>query len=122
MAPIWSAMRSWRKCRSGWIWRENFGDAAFKRRYRIEGAPDLAALRRLGLDLPVAAEGSVGVDATITEAPGGREVELALDLAPAAIDAPRIGWRKPAGEPGHPRCVHGDPGRRADPGHQDSGW
>ena len=69
--------------------RENFGDAAFKRRYRIEGAPDLAALRRLGLDLPFAADGSVGVDATITEALGGREVELALDLAPAAIDAPQ---------------------------------
>ncbi|MGH6896483.1 MAG: AsmA-like C-terminal domain-containing protein [Geminicoccaceae bacterium] len=79
--------------------RENFGDAAFKRRYRIEGAPDLAALRRLGLDLPIAAEGSLGLDATITEAPGGREVELALDLAPVAIDAPRIGWHKAAGEP-----------------------
>jgi uncharacterized protein YhdP len=80
-------------------WRENFGDGTFKRRYRIEGAPDVAALRRLGLDLPVAAEGSLGVDATITEAQGGREVELALDLAPAAIDAPRIAWRKPEGEP-----------------------
>ena len=27
-------------------------------------------------------------------------MELALDLAPAAIDVPRIGWRKAAGEPG----------------------
>jgi Protein of unknown function/AsmA-like C-terminal region len=80
--------------------RENFGDAAFKRRYRIEGGPDLAALRRLGVDLPVAAEGSLGVDATITEAPGGRQAELALDLNPVAIDVPRIGWRKATGEPG----------------------
>jgi len=80
--------------------RENFDDAAFKRRYRIEATPEIAALRRLGLDLPVAAEGSLGVDATVTEASGGREVALALDLAPVAIDAPRIGWRKTAGEPG----------------------
>ena len=80
-------------------WRENFGDAAVERRYRIEGAPDLAALRRLGVDLPIVAEGSVRVDATVTEAPAGREMALALDLAPVAIDAPRIGWRKAAGEP-----------------------
>jgi Protein of unknown function/AsmA-like C-terminal region len=80
--------------------RENFGDAAFKRRYRIEGTPDLAALRRLGLDLPIAADGSVELDATITEVAGGHEVELTLDLAPVAVEAPMIGWRKPAGEPG----------------------
>ncbi|MGH6905427.1 MAG: DUF3971 domain-containing protein, partial [Geminicoccaceae bacterium] len=79
--------------------RENFGNATFKRRYRIEGTPDVAVLQRLGLELPVAADGSLGIDATITEAQGGREVELALDLAPAAIDAPRIGWQKAAGEP-----------------------
>jgi len=80
--------------------RDNFGDAAFKRRYRIEGAPDLAALRRLGLDLPVAAEGSVGLDATITEVSGGHEVDLALDLAPLAVEAPGIGWRKAVDEAG----------------------
>jgi hypothetical protein len=80
--------------------RENFGDAAFERRYRIEGTPDLASLERLGLDLPIAANGSVGVDATITEGAGGHEVELALDLAPAVIDVPSIGWRKEADEPG----------------------
>jgi hypothetical protein len=80
--------------------REDFGDAAIRRRYRIEGAPDLAALRRLGRDLPIAADGSVGVDATITEVPGSHEVDLALDLARVAVAAPMIGWRKPAGEPG----------------------
>ena len=80
--------------------RENFGDAAFMRRYRIEGAPDLAALRRLGVDLPIAADGSVELDATITEVSGGHEIELALDLAPVAVEAPGIGWHKPAGEPG----------------------
>ncbi|HZA66946.1 MAG TPA: AsmA-like C-terminal domain-containing protein [Geminicoccaceae bacterium] len=80
--------------------RENFGAAAFKRRYRVGGAPDLATLQRLGLDLPFAADGSVGVEATITEGVGVHEVELALDLAPAAIDVPRLGWHKPAGEPG----------------------
>jgi hypothetical protein len=80
--------------------RENFDDAAFERRYRIQGVPELATLRRLGLDLPIAAEGSVGVDATITEAANTHRVKLALDLAPAAIDVPEIGWRKAAGEPG----------------------
>jgi uncharacterized protein YhdP len=80
--------------------RENFGQAAFERRYRIAGVPELAMLRGLGLELPVGADGSVGVDATITELPGRREAELALDLAPLAIEAPLIGWRKPAGEPG----------------------
>lgn len=80
--------------------RENFGDAAFRRRYHIEGVPELAALERIGLELPIAADGRVAVNATITEASNLHEVALALDLAQVAIDVPRIGWRKDAGEPG----------------------
>lgn len=80
--------------------RENFDEGASGRRYRIEGTPEVAALERLGLALPIAADGSIGVEATITEAASRHEVRLALDLTPAAIDAPEIGWRKQPGEPG----------------------
>lgn len=74
-------------------------DAEFERRYQVQGTPDVAVLDRFGLDLPVALGGTVGLDATVTETPGGRAVELALDLTPTAIESERLGWTKPAGEP-----------------------
>ena len=49
-------------------WRENFADnAAFKRRYHVQGTIDVQALRRFGLDLPIPATGSSAIDATMTE-------------------------------------------------------
>jgi uncharacterized protein YhdP len=80
--------------------RENFGPAAFERRYHIKGTPEIEALRRLGLDLPLVAEGAVGIDARITEARGSHAIELALDLAPLALEVQELGWRKAAGAPG----------------------
>ncbi len=83
-------------------WRENFADnAAFKRRYHIQGTFDVQALHRLGLDLPIPATGTSQIDATITESAKAREAKLALDLGPLAVDVPALGWQKPKDEAGH---------------------
>jgi hypothetical protein len=82
-------------------WRENFADdAAFKRRFHLQGLLDAEDPQRLGLELPVQAQGSFGVDATVLEAAAVLEAEVALDLEALAIEAPALGWRKPAGEAG----------------------
>ena len=82
--------------------RENFADnAAFKRRYHLQGTVDVEALRRFGLDLPIPATGSSAIDATMTEQAKGREAKLALDLGPLAVDVPALGWQKPKDEAGH---------------------
>ena len=81
--------------------RENFSDdAPFERRYRALGQVDAAAIARLAGDLPLELAGAVGVDATIVEAAGTREAEVALDLGPLAIASPWLDWRKAQGEPG----------------------
>jgi uncharacterized protein YhdP len=81
--------------------RETLGDAAgIDRRYRVEGSPDAARLRELGLDLPITLDGEVGIAATVTEASGVRTAEVALDLTPTAIQVPQLNWRKAAGETG----------------------
>jgi uncharacterized protein YhdP len=77
--------------------RENAG---IKRRYQVEGSPDAARLRELGVDLPVTLEGEVGVAVTVTETPAMRTAEVTLDLTPATIDVPQLNWRKRAGEAG----------------------
>jgi uncharacterized protein YhdP len=82
-------------------WRENFADdAPFKRRFHLQGQLDAADPQRLGLALPVPAQGSFGLDATVLEAAEALEADLALDLDALAIEAPALGWRKPAGEAG----------------------
>lgn len=81
--------------------RENFADGADPaRRYRVVGTPETAVLTGFDIDLPFAIEGVFGLDATVSESPGVRAVDLALDLAPTAIEVPELGWTKPAGEPG----------------------
>ncbi len=81
--------------------RENFADdAPFERRYQAQGVVDVEAITRLVGDLPLELAGALGVDATIVENPGVRQVEAALDLAPLAIAVPRLGWHKAAGEAG----------------------
>jgi Protein of unknown function/AsmA-like C-terminal region len=77
--------------------RENAGT---HRRYQVEGSPDAARLRELGVDLPITLEGEVGVAVTVTETPAGRTAEVTLDLTPATIDVPQLNWRKGAGEAG----------------------
>ncbi|HSA80816.1 MAG TPA: AsmA-like C-terminal domain-containing protein [Geminicoccaceae bacterium] len=82
-------------------WRENFADdAPFERRFHLQGRLDSEDPRRLGLELPVAAQGSFGLDATVLEAAKVVRAEVALDLEALAIDAPKLGWRKSAGEAG----------------------
>jgi uncharacterized protein YhdP len=85
--------------------RENFADdAPFERRYRALGEVDAAAIAQLlgdrGDDLPLDLAGVVGVDATMVEAGGAREAEVALDLGPLAVASPWLDWRKAEGEPG----------------------
>jgi hypothetical protein len=82
-------------------WRENFAaDAAFERRFQLSGTVDAAASERFGLALPLPVAGAVGVAATVVEARGVREAEIDLDLAPLAIEVPRLGWQKAAGAAG----------------------
>jgi uncharacterized protein YhdP len=82
-------------------WRENFADdAAFERRYELSGTIDAGAPERFGLTLPLPAGGSVGLAATVVEAAGVREASLDLDLAPLALEVPRLGWQKAAGTAG----------------------
>jgi hypothetical protein len=79
--------------------REQLG-GGINRRYRVSGSPDAALLQELGLELPVTLEGKIGVSATVTESPDARNADIALDLTPTAIEAPRLGWRKAAGQAG----------------------
>jgi len=80
------------------VWRENFGRAAFRRRYEIKTTVDAAELWRLaGTALPQIT-GPIGVQAIMTEtAAGAGSVSAALDLKQSTIAVPEIGWRK---EPG----------------------
>jgi uncharacterized protein YhdP len=80
--------------------QESFDGVGVNRRYQVEGSPDAARLRELGVDLPITLEGEVGVAATLTETSAMRTAEITLDLTPAAIDVPQLNWRKEAGEPG----------------------
>jgi uncharacterized protein YhdP len=81
--------------------RENFDDdAPFSRRYQVQGTVDDQAIARLAGDLPLELSGALGLDATIVEKAGLREVEVALDLAQLAIASSDLGWSKAAGEPG----------------------
>jgi uncharacterized protein YhdP len=81
--------------------RGNFADdAPFERRYRAKGVVDVAAVGGLIGDLPLELSGTLGVDATMVETDGVREVEVALDLTPLALASPWLDWRKAEGEPG----------------------
>ena len=80
--------------------QESLGEDGVNRRYQVEGSPDAALLKQLGVELPIALEGRVGVSATVIERRAGRTAEIALDLTPTAITVPQLNWRKPSGRPG----------------------
>jgi len=81
--------------------RDNFADdAPFATRIRARGPVAADDIVRLAGGLPLDLGGAVGLDATITETPGVRQIEIALDLEPLAIASPLVAWRKAAGEPG----------------------
>jgi len=83
-------------------WRENFSlrNAAFRSRYLVKAARVDEAQRRLfGLDGPpfVAPwiEGPVGAVVTATLFGGGKtDIDARLDLSPAQMSLPGLGWRK----------------------------
>ncbi|MDA8232296.1 MAG: AsmA-like C-terminal domain-containing protein [Magnetospirillum sp.] len=82
-------------------WRENFTrNAPFRSRYVVDApSVDEQQRRSLGLDSPpfVAPwlEGPVGATVTATLQPGGRaDVDAKMDLSPAHMSLPGLGWRK----------------------------
>ncbi len=79
-------------------WRENFGRAAYQRRYDIRTSTSAADLAKVaGISLPQIS-GPIGVQAVITEtSPGNGSIAASLDLKQALIAVPEIGWRKEIG-------------------------
>ena len=63
---------------------------------------DDEAITRLAGDLPLELSGALGLDATIVEKPGMREVEVALDLEPLAITSPIWAGAKLSASPAPP--------------------
>ncbi|WP_236686364.1 DUF3971 domain-containing protein [Paramagnetospirillum magnetotacticum] len=88
-------------------WRENFSKGQpFRSRYFLK-APEVGEDQRklLGLDgVPFVApftSGPVGAEVTATFSDGGKaEIDSKVDLGPAAMALPGLGWTKPAGKPG----------------------
>ncbi len=88
-------------------WRRNFGPGASPRNeYKLALAIDnIHSLRDLGVDMaPLPGdfiEGAVKADVHLTNRDDGTGLaKLRLDLKDAALNAPSLGWRKPAGVPG----------------------
>lgn len=87
-------------------WRENFADKAeFRSRYRVQAVVQEHQRPELRLDGPpfVAPwiSGPIRADVVATLMGGGKgRVDARLDLAPAAMELPGLGWRKEVGVPG----------------------
>ncbi|WP_235720808.1 YhdP family protein [Magnetospirillum molischianum] len=85
-------------------WRENFSakGTAFRSRYHLKAAAvGDEHRRRLGLDAGAFLSGPVGADVTITFTDGGRgDIDGRLDLGPARLSLPGLGWSKEPGKPG----------------------
>ncbi len=101
------------------VWRENFGRAAFRRRYEVKTTVDAAELARLGGVELSQVKGPVGVQAVVTESgSGGGTVNAALDLKQATIAVPEVNWRKEAGADAGGRIAFdlrgGKPGERVE--------
>lgn len=80
-------------------WYEDFADdAKIRRRYRFQGVLGEAERSALGIQLAPYLRGSVNVDlALLQNAEGKAEVAVKLDLKPAGLDLPLLGWSKPPG-------------------------
>ncbi len=91
-------------------WHEDFtGGLEPRTRLQLDlAAVDTAGRRDLGLDLAPYVEGPVSVTALATIAQDRRgTVEVAANLADAAIDLPFLRWDKPAGDDGELRLTLG---------------
>ncbi|SEH25949.1 AsmA-like C-terminal domain-containing protein [Magnetospirillum fulvum] len=86
------------------VWRENFSakGAPFRSRYHLKAAAVTdEQRRRLGLDAGSFLTGPVAADVSVTFGDGGRgDIEARLDLAPARLTLPGLGWTKEPGKPG----------------------
>ena len=85
------------------FWRQYFDDSGpFARYFDVSMAVTPEGQAALGYDLAPYVQGSIALDANITD-PGGGEPLLAtlhFDAAEARLDVPDLQWSKPAGEPG----------------------
>jgi hypothetical protein len=82
-------------------WRESFHRrASVPRAYRLRASLDEAGRRAFGLPTWSWLEGPVKVDVSVEEPRvGTRRMKAQLDLDPATITFPVIGWKKPPGTP-----------------------
>ena len=81
-------------------WIENFSGDPVRSRYKLIGVFDDAARHQLGFDLlPHLVTGPVGVDMVFSrQRSGAANSEIRLDLTEAALDLPKLGWKKPPGQ------------------------
>jgi len=83
-------------------WTENLAGKGLRRRYTVEARLDDAARARLGLDFGSYAtmKGPIEVGLNYGEARNRRaEATVAANLKDAAVEIPKLGWRKTAGQP-----------------------
>lgn len=82
-------------------WTENFASRGLRRRYTVETRLDDAARARLGLDFSSYAtmKGPIEVGLVYGEAGNLRaEATVTANLKDAAVDVPKLGWHKGAGQ------------------------
>ena len=83
-------------------WTENLAGKGLRRRYTVEARLDDAARARLGLDFGAYAtlKGPIDVGLNYGQARNLRaEASVAANLKDAAVDIPKLGWHKSAGQP-----------------------
>lgn len=80
-------------------------DSRLRRGGTLRARPAVEDLARLGVELPEGFSGALAVELDVREPrQGARVVQAAFDLAPLGIALPRLGIRKPEGEPGSLRA------------------
>jgi hypothetical protein len=74
------------------------GPSQVVQRINLSGQASTRQLAAAGLDAGSTLDGTVGLDATLSERrDGGGEVAVTADLAPTAVTVTPLAWRKPAG-------------------------
>jgi hypothetical protein len=83
-------------------WQESLlGRGAAQRTAVVSGTVDAAGRAALGFDTRPQLDGPVQAEVRLQQAAaGGDEIAVTLDLAPARVDVPELGVRKPAGADG----------------------
>jgi len=74
------------------------GPGQVVQRISVSGRPSTRQLATAGLDAGAALDGTIGLDATLSERrDGSGDVAVTADLAPATMTVSALAWRKPAG-------------------------